>query len=71
MTRELSQFLDEERADRPTPEELSRALTALTIELEDEKIDLHADNDYRMTALVEVLQAKFVKRGLDLKSFCV
>lgn len=34
MTRELSQFLDEERADRPTPEELSRALTALTVELE-------------------------------------
>jgi HPt (histidine-containing phosphotransfer) domain-containing protein len=36
MSRELSQFLDDERADRPTPEELSRTLTALTSELERE-----------------------------------
>ena len=40
-----------------------------TIELEDEKIDLHADTEYRMESLIEVLQAKFVKRGVDLKSF--
>ena len=43
--------------------------THCTIELDDEKIELHADNDYRMQALIEVLQAKFVKRSLDLKSF--
>ncbi len=43
--------------------------TDCTIELEDEKINLHADNEYRMTALIEVLQAKLVRRSLDLKSF--
>jgi uncharacterized protein YajQ (UPF0234 family) len=43
--------------------------TNCTIELEEEKIDLHADNEYRMTALIEALQSKFVKRGVDLKSF--
>jgi HPt (histidine-containing phosphotransfer) domain-containing protein len=36
MSRELSHFLDDERADRPTPEELSRTLTVLTSELERE-----------------------------------
>jgi uncharacterized protein YajQ (UPF0234 family) len=43
--------------------------TNCTIELDGEKVELHADNDYRMEALIEVLQAKFVKRSLDLKSF--
>jgi HPt (histidine-containing phosphotransfer) domain-containing protein len=36
MSRELSHFLDDERADRPTPEELSRTIAALTNELERE-----------------------------------
>jgi len=33
MRKELSLFLDDARADRPTPEELSRTLVALTDEL--------------------------------------
>ena len=33
MHRELNLFLDDERADRPTPEELSRKIVALTDEL--------------------------------------
>lgn len=33
MRRELSLFLDDARTDRPTPEELSRTLVALTDEL--------------------------------------
>jgi len=33
MRRELSLFLDDERVDRPTPEELSRKIVALTDEL--------------------------------------
>jgi cyclic-di-GMP-binding protein len=43
--------------------------TSCTIELEDEKIELHADDEYRMTALIEVLQSKLIKRGVDVKSF--
>jgi cyclic-di-GMP-binding protein len=43
--------------------------TNCTIELDDEKMTLHADNDDRMTALIEVLQSKLAKRSLDLKSF--
>src|SRR5438067_7302094 len=33
MRRELNLFLDDERADRPTPEQLSRKIVALTDEL--------------------------------------
>ena len=33
MHRELNLFLDDERAERPTPEELSRKIVALTDEL--------------------------------------
>jgi HPt (histidine-containing phosphotransfer) domain-containing protein len=33
MRHELNRFLDDERVDRPTPEELSRKLVALTDEL--------------------------------------
>jgi uncharacterized protein YajQ (UPF0234 family) len=40
-----------------------------TIELEGETLNLHADDEYRMTALIEVIQSKMVKRGVDLKSF--
>jgi HPt (histidine-containing phosphotransfer) domain-containing protein len=43
MTHELNQFLDEERADRPTPEQLSRTLTALTSELEQAVATARAD----------------------------
>lgn len=42
--------------------------TNCTIELEGEKINLHADDEYRMTALIEVLQSKLIKRGIDAKS---
>lgn len=37
------------------------------IELEDEKIKLHSDDEYRLTALVDVLQSKLHRRGIDLK----
>lgn len=43
--------------------------TSCTIELEDEKIELHADDEYRMNALIEVVQSKLIKRGVDPKSF--
>jgi HPt (histidine-containing phosphotransfer) domain-containing protein len=41
MSRELSLFLDEERVPRPTPEELSRKIVALTDELERE-VHIHS-----------------------------
>ncbi|MBW3625100.1 MAG: YajQ family cyclic di-GMP-binding protein [Armatimonadetes bacterium] len=43
--------------------------TNCSMELDGEKIELHADDEYRMTALIEVVQSKLIKRGVDLKSF--
>lgn len=37
------------------------------ISLEDETIKLHSDDEFRLTALVDVLQSKLVRRGIDLK----
>ena len=40
-----------------------------TIELEDDGILLHSDDEYRLKALREVLQAKLAKRSVPLESF--
>jgi len=37
------------------------------IDHEGEKLTLHSDDEYRLTALRDVLESKFVKRGLDIK----
>jgi len=39
------------------------------VELEGEKLKLHSDDEFRLTALVDVLQSKLVRRGVDLKFF--
>jgi cyclic-di-GMP-binding protein len=38
------------------------------VELEGELLKLHSDDEYRMKALVDILQGKLVKRGVSLKS---
>lgn len=44
--------------------------THCTIELDKEKatIALHADDDFRMEALVEVVEGKLIKRGVPVKN---
>jgi hypothetical protein len=37
------------------------------IEHADDKLTLHSDDEYRLTALRDVLESKFVKRGLDIR----
>ena len=38
------------------------------IELEGEAVKLHSDDEYRMKALVDILQGKLVKRNVSLKA---
>ena len=42
--------------------------TVSTIEIEGETLKLHSDDEYRMKALVDVLQGKMVKRGVSIKA---
>jgi uncharacterized protein YajQ (UPF0234 family) len=37
------------------------------VELEGEKLTLHSDDEYRLTSLRDVLESKFLKRGVDIK----
>ena len=37
------------------------------VELNDDKLTLHSDDDYRLTALRDVLESKLIKRGVDIK----
>ncbi|MDW7674136.1 MAG: YajQ family cyclic di-GMP-binding protein [Bacillota bacterium] len=38
------------------------------LELEGDEIKIIADDDYKLTAVIDVLQSKVIKRGIDLKS---
>jgi uncharacterized protein YajQ (UPF0234 family) len=38
------------------------------IELEGETVKLHSDDEYKMKALIDVLQSKLMKRGISLKA---
>ncbi len=38
-----------------------------SIEQDGDKLTLHSDNDARLTALRDVLESKFIKRGVDIK----
>jgi uncharacterized protein YajQ (UPF0234 family) len=37
------------------------------VELEGEKLILHSDDEYKLAALVDVLQSKLIKRGVDIQ----
>ncbi len=37
------------------------------VELDGEKLTLHSDDEYRLTALRDVLESKLIKRGVDIK----
>src|SRR5258708_39226515 len=38
-----------------------------TIELHEKELELEADSDYKLHAMIDILQSKMVKRGVDLK----
>jgi uncharacterized protein YajQ (UPF0234 family) len=38
-----------------------------TIELEEKELEMEADSDYKLKAMIDILQSKMVKRGIDLK----
>lgn len=40
-----------------------------TVSLEDEEIRIVADDDYKLKSVIDILQAKAIKRGISLKSF--
>ena len=42
--------------------------TKTEIDMDKEGIQIHSDDDFKVKAVVEVLQAKLAKRGVDLKS---
>jgi cyclic-di-GMP-binding protein len=39
-----------------------------SIELETEQLKLHSDDEFKMKALIDVLQGKLIKRGVSIKS---
>lgn len=39
-----------------------------SIELEGEALKLHSDDEYKLKALVEILQGKLIKRGVSIKA---
>ena len=41
--------------------------TDSTIELKDKELELDGDSDYKLHAMIDILQSKLVKRGIDLK----
>ncbi len=41
--------------------------TNSTIELKDKELELDADSDYKLTAMLDILKSKMVKRQVDLK----
>jgi uncharacterized protein YajQ (UPF0234 family) len=41
--------------------------TNSTLELGDKEIKLEADSDYKLTAMIDILKSKMVKRQVDLK----
>lgn len=41
--------------------------TDASMDLHEKEIELEADSDYKLTAMIDILQSKMVKRGLDLK----
>ena len=38
------------------------------IEIEESTLKLHSDDEYKMTALVDILQSKLIRRGISLKA---
>lgn len=40
-----------------------------SVEFSDGSIIMHADNDFKLKSVVDILEAKAVKRGINLKSF--
>ncbi|MEA2647051.1 MAG: cyclic-di-GMP-binding protein [Chloroflexota bacterium] len=41
--------------------------TNSTIDLREKELELDADSDYKLTAMLDILKGKLVKRGVDLK----
>jgi uncharacterized protein YajQ (UPF0234 family) len=41
--------------------------TDSTIELKEKELELDADSDYKLTAMLDILKGKMVKRNVDLK----
>jgi uncharacterized protein YajQ (UPF0234 family) len=41
--------------------------TDSTIELKEKELELEADSDYKLTAMLDILRSKMVKRNVDLK----
>jgi cyclic-di-GMP-binding protein len=39
-----------------------------SIELESEQLKLHSDDEFKLKALIDVLQGKLIKRGVSIKS---
>jgi cyclic-di-GMP-binding protein len=57
-----------DQADREVTTRFDFKNTGTTIEATDEKITLHSASEERMRALVQVIEEKFVRRGVSLKS---
>lgn len=41
--------------------------TDSTLELKEKELELEADSDYKLTAMIDILKGKMVKRQIDLK----
>lgn len=64
---ELRNALDQVRREVGTRYDFKNAVAEIT--QEGNTLTLHADNEYRLQALVEVLQSKAFRRGISMKAF--
>src|ERR1700716_2645288 len=62
---ELVNALDQARREIATRYDFKG--TNSTIELHEKELELDADSDYKLTAMLDILKSKMVKRQVDLK----
>jgi uncharacterized protein YajQ (UPF0234 family) len=62
---ELVNALDQARREIGTRYDFKG--TNSTIELREKELELEADSDYKLTAMLDILKSKMVKRQVDLK----
>ena len=63
---ELKNAVDQAQRELATRFDFKNSIS--TIELGEDSVKLHSDDEYKLKALVDILQGKLVKRGISLKA---
>ena len=63
---ELKNAVDQAQRELATRFDFKNSIS--TIELGEDSVKLHSDDEYKMKALIDILQGKMAKRGISLKA---